>query len=273
MNTNAHILIVEDNAANLELMRYLLGAFGYRTRVAESGMKGLDAARLQSPALILCDVQLPDIDGYEVVRRLRSEASLARIPVVAVTALAMVGDRDKVLASGFDGYLSKPLDPQTFVAQVEAFLPENLRRAQTAAAPEAAQARPAPASSGRTILAIDNRPDNLELIASLFEAYGYRIVTTGDAARAALLARQCRPDLIISDVCMPEGSGFELVEAFKADPQLSAIPFVLITSTVATPESRRKGLALGAAKVLFRPIDPVQLLKEIESCLAPGIPD
>lgn len=123
----AHILVIEDNPANLELMRYLLEAFEYRVSVAPDGEQAIEAARLQRPDLILCDIHLPGIDGYEVVRRLRVDRDLARIPVVAVTALAMVGDRDRILATGFDGYLSKPIDPETFVPQVRAFLAPGLR--------------------------------------------------------------------------------------------------------------------------------------------------
>jgi two-component system cell cycle response regulator len=81
--------------------------------------------RSQPFDLIICDVQLPKVDGYEVVRQLKNDAELSRTPIVAVTALAMVGDRERVLASGFDGYVSKPIDPETFVAQVEAFIRGN----------------------------------------------------------------------------------------------------------------------------------------------------
>src|ERR1700684_2941816 len=111
----AQVLIIEDNAANLELMRYLLAAFHYRVSTAICGADGVAAARSSVPDLVLCDVQLPDFDGYEVVRRLRADANLANVPIVAVTALAMAGDREKALQV-FDGYLSKPIDPAAFIA-------------------------------------------------------------------------------------------------------------------------------------------------------------
>ena len=81
------------------------------------------AADREHPDLIICDVQLPDIDGFEVARRLKRDPELRPIPLVAVTALAMVGDRDRVLAAGFDGYLAKPIDPEMFARQIEDFLP------------------------------------------------------------------------------------------------------------------------------------------------------
>jgi CheY-like chemotaxis protein len=114
-------LIIEDNAANLELMTYLLRAFGHSVRAARDGAEGLEAARADPPDVIICDVQIPKIDGFALVHQLKSDAGLRAIPVIAVTALAMVGDRDRILAGGFDGYIAKPIEPEQFVRQVEAF--------------------------------------------------------------------------------------------------------------------------------------------------------
>lgn len=118
----ARVLIVEDNEVNLELVVYLLEAFNHATLVARDGLEGWQIAQTELPDLILLDVHLPKLDGYELVQRLKSDPQTRPIPVVAVTALAMVGDRDKVLGAGFDGYITKPIDPQTMVSQVESFL-------------------------------------------------------------------------------------------------------------------------------------------------------
>ena len=115
---SARILVIEDNSANLELMVYLLEAFGYEALTALDGERGLDLARSENPDLILCDVHLPKLDGYEVAARLKSDPRLCRIPLVAVTALAMVGDRNRVLAAGFDAYIAKPIVPEMFVLEV-----------------------------------------------------------------------------------------------------------------------------------------------------------
>lgn len=116
------ILVIEDNPANMELVRYVLEAFGYAVSAAADGEIGLELARAEPPDLVVCDLQLPGIGGIEVARRLRAQPALARVPLVAVTAYAMVGDRERVLASGFDGYIAKPIDPQTFVPLIAAFL-------------------------------------------------------------------------------------------------------------------------------------------------------
>lgn len=121
------ILIIEDNPANMELIVYLLRAFGYASVQAYDGEQGLEMAQRHRPNLIICDVHLPKIDGYGVVQACKKNASLQRIPVLAVTALAMVGDREKLLAAGFDGYIGKPIEPETFIAQIEKYLPGSSR--------------------------------------------------------------------------------------------------------------------------------------------------
>jgi CheY-like chemotaxis protein len=118
----SRILIIEDNRTNLELMVYLLGAFGHQTIEALDGVAGLEIAARELPDLILCDIAMPKLDGFGVARALKTDPLLARITLVAVTASAMVGDRDKVFAAGFDGYIGKPIDPEAFVAEVEGYL-------------------------------------------------------------------------------------------------------------------------------------------------------
>ena len=116
------ILLIEDNRANMDLARYLLEAYGFEVEEALDGETGVSKALAQHPDLVICDLQLPGIDGFEVLRALRAQASFAKVPVVAVTAYAMVGDRDRILAAGFDGYIAKPIDPRRFVGQIAAFL-------------------------------------------------------------------------------------------------------------------------------------------------------
>ena len=118
----SRILIIEDNATNLELMTYLLKAFGHTTIVATDGEQGVEVALRTAPELILCDLALPKLDGYGVARQLKAAPGLHRVPLIAVTASAMVGDRDKALGMGFDGYITKPIEPETFVTEVEGYL-------------------------------------------------------------------------------------------------------------------------------------------------------
>jgi CheY-like chemotaxis protein len=125
---SARILVIEDDPANLELMRGLLSARGHSIIAARDGASGVDMARTGRPDLVLCDMQLPVIGGIEVVTLLRGDSATHTTPVVAVTALTMPGDRESILAAGFDGYLAKPIVPETFAQQVEAFLPPRVAR-------------------------------------------------------------------------------------------------------------------------------------------------
>jgi two-component system cell cycle response regulator DivK len=113
------ILVVEDNDKNMKLFRDVLRATGYRTLEASSGAQALTLAIEHRPALVLMDIRLPDMSGVDALRTLRVDVRTADIPVVAVTAQAMDGDRGRFIEAGFDGYLSKPVDIDAFLATVQ----------------------------------------------------------------------------------------------------------------------------------------------------------
>lgn len=116
------ILLIEDNEQNRYLVTFLMQARGWEVVQAADGPAGLALAAETDPALILLDIQLPGMDGYEVARRLRANPKLAVVPLVAVTSYAMPGDRERCQESGCNGYIEKPIDPETFAGQVEQFL-------------------------------------------------------------------------------------------------------------------------------------------------------
>jgi two-component system, cell cycle response regulator len=248
---NARILVVEDNEENLDLMTYLLKAFGHTVLTARDGGEGLEAARRELPDLILCDLQMPKVDGFEVIRKLRLDPRLAKHAVVAITAYAMRGDRDRVLAAGFDGYIAKPIVPEEFVGQVERFL----------------RPRDVPSPKPATILVVDNSPVNLSLMHSTLEPFGYRVVSAGSVKEGLEMARKNAPDLILSDLHMPEADGYDFLKAVKVDPALRAIPFGIISSTVWQDADPGVALSLGASKFILRPIEPHKLITEIQECL------
>lgn len=118
----ATILVIEDDEASRQLVIYLLEDAGHRVLSAHNGGIGLALALAEGPDLILCDLQMPVMNGYEVARSLRLHPGWRVVPLVAVTAFSMPGDREKALEVGFDEHLSKPITPETFVQQIEAFL-------------------------------------------------------------------------------------------------------------------------------------------------------
>lgn len=117
----SHALLIEDNAENRYLATFLLERHGWKVSAADDGPRGLELAPRLMPTLILLDIQLPGMDGYAVARALRADPRVAQIPIVAVTSYAMPGDRERCMASGCNGYIEKPIDPDTFVREVAAF--------------------------------------------------------------------------------------------------------------------------------------------------------
>ena len=116
---SARVLVVEDNDKNMKLFRDVLRATGYRTLEATTGAQAVELATEHAPDLVLMDIQLPDFDGVEALSRLRAVARTSSIPVLALTAQAMHGDRERFLEAGFDGYLAKPVDVVELLAAVK----------------------------------------------------------------------------------------------------------------------------------------------------------
>ncbi len=118
----ARVLVAEDNEINLELMRYLLVSFGHDVATAPDGESAVRAVERERFDLVVCDVHMPRMDGLQFLAAIRSRTDIVVPAVVAVTASAMVGDREQLLKAGFDGYISKPIEPTTFVQQLELFM-------------------------------------------------------------------------------------------------------------------------------------------------------
>lgn len=268
----ARILVVEDNPINLELMSYLLHAWGHEVLTAGDGDAGLAAARSQSPDLVVCDIQMPGLDGYTLARMLKADPATARLPLVAVTAYAMVGDQEQAIQAGFDAHFPKPIEPAAFMAALAPFLSAAGSPRQSAPDPREPAAEPeqigaelrAPAP-GITVLLVDDTEANLDFKRSLLEPAGYTALAAGSGQEALQVLRQRRVDLIVSDAVMASGSGFDLLAAVRATPALRDIPFVFLTGTARDSDSRRRGLEMGANDYLLRPIEPLALLAAIRA--------
>ena len=191
----ARILIIEDNPANIELMSFLLSAYGHTPLAAPDGPRGVAAARSERPDLVACDVNLPGMDGFAVLAALKAAPELAAVPVLAVTALAMAGDREHVLAAGFDGYISKPIEPDSFVAELEAFLP----------APAAAPALP-------TVLLVDDDSFMLGVLADMLAGQDYRVLTAASGEEALGVLEREPVAVILCDQDMPGMSGTDMLD-------------------------------------------------------------
>lgn len=265
----ARVLVVEDNEVNRQLMQYLLTSFGHQVQTAVDGHEGLAALRRERPDAVVCDIEMPRLDGLDFARAVRADPALAGVVLLAVTSYAMLGDRDRVLGAGFDAYQAKPIDPERFVPWLESHLGDAAHRPPPPQAPATLPAPEAPARRGPLILAVDDEPMNLELKRSCLEPLGYRVVTTDSADEALRLALAETPALIISDVGMPQGDGFEFIVRVKRQPRLAGVPFVFISMTHWDEAMRVKALALGATRYLRRPLPAEDLIAEVRRLVQP----
>jgi two-component system cell cycle response regulator len=269
--SGTRILLIEDNAINMELMLYMLRAWGHEVATATDAVQGLEMARRNRPQVIISDVQLPGMDGYEFARIVKADPQLRDIPLMALTAYAMVGDRERARSAGFDRYFSKPIEPAAFMTALESVLPDRgAPPVSDVSMPGPAQAMPSGLSALRPrtrLLLVDDGQFNLDFKRTLFEPAGYLVEEATDAATALNMLRAQPFDLVLSDVVMRGGSGFELLRQVRADSGLRDIPFILLTSSCTDEPSRAKGLALGADRYLIRPIEPEALLGAIRDCL------
>lgn len=264
----ARVLVIDDDPVNADLLGYLLRAFGHEPILALSGEAALERTREQVPDLVLCDIQMPSMDGFELLRLLRDDRRFSRTPVIGVTALAMLGDRERILAAGFDGYLTKPIAPETFVIEVEKYLPpQSMKRPerpmQTGGV---AQATAPPIRGGAGYaLVVDDISANVDLLRHLITSLGVAVRSATSAEDALRIAGETKPDLIISDIHMPGQDGIDFLAAAKTDPVLKDVPFLLVSASVPSVEDRRRADAIGVDGMLIRPLDPEVVLQVLST--------
>ena len=120
------VLVIEDNQDNMKLITFILEKNGFNTITAENGKKGIELALKEKPDFILLDIQLPDMDGVEVLKAIRESEIDENIPIIAVTSYAMSGDRDRLLALGCTGYIEKPINPETVIGEIRQIMEERI---------------------------------------------------------------------------------------------------------------------------------------------------
>ena len=264
----ARILVVEDSPDIRVLVRMLLEAGGHEVTTAGDGRAGVDAARRERPDLVLMDLSLPVLSGWEATKEIKKDPGTAGIPVVAVTAHAMHGDRERALAAGCDGFIPKPIDGETFEPLVRSYL----RSASEEPVPTAsgdsppAETKPTVTEPGR-ILVVDDHDEVARIIRADLESEGHEVVVAGTLEEASSVAQDDRPfDLAIVDVMLGEESGYDLA-AELVSRSGEYLPVLLVT---AGEIDREKGFAAGADDFIAKPLDPTELEARARSLIRVG---
>jgi PAS domain S-box-containing protein len=227
------ILIVEDNAATRKMMRVALQAEGYAVLEAADGGSALRMATEGAPALVLLDCKLPDMDGFEVARRLGQSAP--SLPLVAVTG--WMADDARLLAAGFLDVLVKPVE----LTRLMEVLERHVGHASGHVAPR-----------GRTILLADDDPLQRKLAFLALTNAGFEVITAEDGEAALRLAAQKAPDAVVSDILMPRMDGFALCKAMRSHATLASVPIVLVSAHYLEDEDRDLAARFGASRYVSR---------------------
>lgn len=270
----ARILLIEDNRDHLELMAYLLRSQGHiplSAGSAECGRMMLECC--EQIDLIICDIHLGASSGIDLIRTLRKSGRFAGAPIVAVTA-GSIGQAHEVFAAGCDHYILKPIEPETFVQEIAGRLAVGRRSHIPKAAPAPAAAAAAPPDKRHaTILAADDRSANLDLLTALLSPLGYRVITARGVKEALSRARAESPDLVLTDVHMGDGSGFDLIRELRTDRSLSGIAWLVTSATYLAMDVRAQEIGLDQSNFILQPWELENLLGKIRGRMAPPGPE
>ena len=278
------ILLVEDNEMNQDMLTRRLRRRGYEVVCAMDGQTGVDLARSETPDLILMDMSLPIMDGWAATTILKADAQTRSIPIIALTAHAMVGDRQKSMDAGCDDYDTKPVELARLLSKVEILLAtgvadkspdeEMMIGAMIVPAPAAiAQPPVSPSATIRavdptaaTILIIDDNEMNRDMLGRRLERAGYQAILAEGGRQGLELIEQQPIDLVLLDIMMPDFNGIETLTAIRAKYTMAQLPIIMATAKDRS-EDMLQAFDLGANDYVVKPIDLPVVLARIQSHL------
>jgi PAS domain S-box-containing protein len=248
------ILLVEDNPVTRKLLQFYLREAGFNVLEAPDGHAALALAAAHGPDLVVQDLLLPDMDGFELVARLRSTPAAAQIPILAVSGYLSKIEQARNLRPGFTDCLTKPVDPAHLLENIRAYL----------GASADGDGKP---GKGRHILIADDNSLQLKLLKIQAEQLGFHVTAVNNGADALREARRAPPDAIVSDVLMPRMDGFNLCLNVRQDARLADVPVVLTSAAYRDEADRKLGVAVGASAFVLRTPDNREVTDALLACL------
>ncbi|MCK5580245.1 MAG: response regulator [Candidatus Omnitrophica bacterium] len=271
------ILVVDDEPINIEALKVALSSHNYKTISAQDGVKGLKEMREVKPAVVVLDVMMPGMDGFEFCKMAKEDETIKDIPIILLTAKVTTADKVEGFNLGADDYIVKPFDNEELIARMQALL----RRAQPGMA-EQTEKKPVskvyelkqdeekfkkePKGNGETILVIDDEPINIEVLDSRLKLNNYNVISAPDGVEGLQLATEKKPDLIILDLMMPRMSGYEFCKEIRKNDMLKDIPLIMLTGKD-TLIDKIYGYNMGADDYMTKPVNKIDLLIRVYALL------
>jgi PAS domain S-box-containing protein len=258
MSPTPTILVIEDNPLTRKMLRITLESDGYAVVEAEDGRAGLAVASRSMPALVLQDLVLPDVNGFELVHQLRSLTGGAETPILALSGFLHGMEQARSVEVGFTAMLLKPIEPTSLLEIVRSYLPKERRLD--------------PSGKGRVVLVVDDDLVQAKLIRLLLLQMSFEVTTASSGAEALQILRRAPADVVLSDVLMPDIDGFQLCAEIRRDPQLKHVPVVLTSAWYRAESDVALARRVGANALLERTPELLGVGEALLKALTKGAP-
>ena len=267
---NAKILVVDDDVNIIDFFKSVLEEQGYEVQTADNGLRAVEKARVYMPDVILLDIIMPEMDGYEVTEELKGDPKTSNIPIILVTGMDGLEDKIRGLESGADDFLTKPFNFDELVARVRSLI--RLKRMQEELSAlhdkcggvlRTEAGRQEPKSN---ILIVEDDERISRLMTNVLNTGGHQTICLGDGGKANQYLCLNIPDLIILDLMLPVMGGIELLKNIRENPATREIPVIVVTA-LDDFKTKIKGLYIGADDYLVKPVKSLELLARVKANL------
>ncbi|MBI5454115.1 MAG: response regulator [Deltaproteobacteria bacterium] len=253
MNETGYILVVEDSKTQARQLEESLKPLGYGVSLAYNGKEALDIMRLQRPTLVIADILMPELDGFQLCKIIKADDKLKEVPVVLITQLSDPHEIVRGMECGADDFIVKPYNEDFLLTRIQSIL--KVKSEEHEAAKEV------------VILVVEDSPTQAEQLQFMLQENGYTVHLASNGQEGLEAARRLKPTIIISDILMPVMNGYEFAYEIKHDPELKKTPVILVTSLLDTKEVVRKASVV-ADGYFTKPFDDRYLLSKVEAILA-----